>query len=172
MVSTALGLMGAKPGPLDASLRDSRNVTTSLSHYRGKPTILFYEDRATAHENDPFKHALIARGRTHNVSTAANVVAVADLQRYDFFPVRGFALQAVRDVEKRNRIPVLVDWNGVLTAPPWNLPRGTSSVVVLDPQGNAVYVHSGKLAQPDIEAAFASLTRLLNVDLSQGAETR
>lgn len=156
-------------GPLDATLRDSQNAPTRLARFRGKPTVVFYEDRTTQHQNDLFKRELWERGRALHLTQTTNVVAVADLRRYDFFPVRLVALQHIRDVEKHHNIPVLVDWNGALNAAPWNLPRQASSVVVLDEGGRPVYVHSGPLGQAEAEAAFQTLAKLLKVELPGSA---
>jgi hypothetical protein len=166
LVMTLLGLppLGA---PVEASLHDSHNEPIQLSRYRGKPTVLIYEDRQSKDQNHAFKHELWLRGKALQLLGSTHVVAVVDLRPYDFFFVRGLALRRLREVEQEHAIPVLADWKGELSAPPWGLPRSTSSVVVLDDAGRALYVHSGTLASEDMEHVFLLLGRLLGVNEAQ-----
>ncbi|WP_422652959.1 TIGR01777 family oxidoreductase [Archangium sp.] len=62
---------------------------------------------------------------------AARVVAVTNLESFDFFPARGIALSHVRGEEKKRGIPILVDLKGTLGNAPWKLPRKTSSFQTL-----------------------------------------
>jgi hypothetical protein len=148
-------------GPLDATLRGSSGKEVALSSWRGKPVILFYEDRRSTTLNSAFKEALFARGREQGLLEAAWVVAVANLEAYDFFPARGIALSYVRDEEKKWGIPILVDLKGTLGAAPWNLPKKTSSVLLLDDTGAVVFRYSGRMKEEDMEAFFQALGGLL-----------
>jgi hypothetical protein len=156
-------------GPMDATLRGSNGKEVALSRWRGKPVILFYEDRHSTTLNSPFKEALFARGREQGLLNGAWVVAVANLEAYDFFPARGIALSHVRDEEKKWGIPILVDLKGTLGATPWNLPKKTSSVLLLDGSGKVVFRSSGRMKEEDMEAFFEALGTLLGRELSPGA---
>lgn len=156
-------------GPMDATLRGSNGKEVALSRWRGKPVILFYEDRHSTTLNSPFKEALFARGREQGLLDVAWVVAVANLEAYDFFPARGIALSHVRDEEKKWGIPILVDLKGTLGATPWNLPKKTSSVVLLNESGQVVFRYSGRMKEEDMEAFFRALGALLGRDTSPGA---
>ena len=149
------------PTPLDARLKGSGGREARLSTWRGKPVVLFYEDRDSLELNTPFKDALFARGRAEGLLDAASVVAVANLQAYDFWPARGIALSFVRDAEKKAGIPILVDLDGTLARAPWALPPRTSNVVLLDAAGRPVFVHSGRLEDADAGRFFAALEGLL-----------
>ena len=173
-VSTAvLVLMGSSlvPGPLperrgwDAQLRDSSNEPVSLSRWRGRPAIVFYEDRGSTQQNATLKRELFVRARAHQLLGRAHVLGVANLHGLDFFPANQFALSAVRDAERKDSVPVLVDWNRTLSSPPWNLPPAASSVVLLDAEGNWVHSWSGPLGPRDIEEFFATLSELLDLDI-------
>nr|QKW93837.1 peroxiredoxin [Vitiosangium cumulatum] len=156
-------------GPMDATLRDSDGKEVALSRWRGKPVILFYEDRHSTTLNSPFKQALFARGEELGLLDAAWVVAVANLESFNFFPARGIALSHVRDEEKKWGIPILVDLKGTLGKAPWNLPRKTSSVLLLDGNGTIVYRYSGRMEDEDMETFFHTLGALLGRDLPAGA---
>ena len=148
-------------GPLDATLSASDGKEVALSRWRGKPVILFYEDRHSTTLNSPFKEALFARGKALGLLEAAWVVAVANLESFNFFPARGIALSHVRAEERRWGIPILVDLKGTLGTAPWSLPRKTSSVLLLDSAGAVVYRYSGRMSQQEQEAFFQVLGQLL-----------
>ena len=149
----------------DAQLRDSSDAPVSLSRWRGRPTVLFYEDRGSTEQNVALKRELFARARHHRLIGRAHVLGVANLHGLDFFPASLFALSAVRDAERKDGVPVLVDWNRTLSSPPWSLPPGASSVVLLDAEGARVHAWSGPLGPRDIDDFFAELSLLLNVDI-------
>jgi hypothetical protein len=150
---------------MDATLRGLDGKEVALSRWRGKPVILFYEDRHSTTLNSSFKEALIARGQAQGLLEAAWVVAVANLEAFDFFPARGIAISRVRDEEKKWGIPILVDLKGTLGAAPWNLPKKTSSVLLLDGTGTVVYRYSGRMKQEDMETFFQTLGMLLGQEL-------
>jgi hypothetical protein len=154
-------------GPLDATLRGSDGKEVTLSRWRGKPVILIYEDRHSTTLNSPLKEALFERGEAQGLLEAAWVVAVANLESYDFFPARGIALSHVRDEEKKWGIPILVDLKGTLGAPPWNLPTKTSSVLLMDGSGTVVYRYSGRMKPEEMETFFRTLGTLVGRDIPQ-----
>jgi hypothetical protein len=157
----------------DARLRRSDGQPVQLSRWRGRPVILFYEDRHSVQLNQPLKDALIARGRASGALHAAALVAVANLESFNFFPARGIALSFVRDAEKKAGVPILVDLEGALGEAPWALPDRTSSVLLLDRQGAEVFRASGALSAGDTERFFAVLGALVGRDLrAEAAATR
>ncbi|MCP3103706.1 peroxiredoxin family protein [Myxococcus sp. K15C18031901] len=157
-------------GPMDATLRTSTGDEVRLSRWRGKPVILFYEDKDSTTLNAGLKEDLFARGKERNLLGSAFVVAVANLQKFDFFPARQIALSYVRDEEKKVGVPILVDLKGTLGEPPWELPTKTSNVLLLDAGGAVVYRHSGRMKPEEQTAFFAALSQLVGVDLRTPVE--
>lgn len=151
--------------PLDATLRNASGEKAPLSTWRGKPVILFYEDKDSTALNLAFKDQLFALGKQKGLLDAVSVVAVAHLKPFNFFPARQIALSYVRDEEKKVGVPILVDLDGTLGGPPWNLPTKTSTVMVLDASGAVVYRYSGRLAEPDKRAFFSALSQVIGMDL-------
>src|SRR5688572_30517077 len=115
--------------PLDAMLHSSDGAQAALSKWRGKPVILFYEDKDSTKLNLVLKEELFERGRQHGLLEAAFVVAVANLEKFNFFPAKQIALSYVKDEEKKVGVPILVDLEGTLGGPPWALPKKTSTVM-------------------------------------------
>jgi hypothetical protein len=168
-------LLAASPSPadepqvgrMDATLRGANGKEVAISRWRGKPVILFYEDRHSTTLNSPLKEALFSKGQELGLLEAAFVVAVANLESFDFFPARGIALSYVRDEEKKWGIPILVDLKGTLGAAPWNLPTKTSSVLLLDGNGTLVYRYSGRMKDEDQRAFFQTLGVLLGREIPE-----
>lgn len=162
LASGAAGAAGPERGrPLEATLRTSAGQERSLSAWRGKPVIVFYEDKGALEVNQAFKDALFARARARGLLGAAHVVAVANLRAFDFFPARPIALAFVRDAERKAGIPILVDLRGTLSRAPWHLPARASNVVLLDAQGAVVWAHSGRLEAGEQADFFRQLERLV-----------
>ncbi len=157
-------------GPMDATLRRSDGEQVSLSRWRGKPVILFYEDRKSTALNVRLKDELFARGQARGLLETAHVVAVANLEAYNFFPARGFALSAVAEQEKKLGVPILVDLEGTLGASPWGLPKKTSNVLLLNAEGALIFKHSGRMKEEEMEAFFVTLGQLVGVDLAAGTQ--
>jgi hypothetical protein len=172
MVALAAGgAYGAAPqgGPVDATLRTSKGEQIQLSKWRGKPVILFYEDKDSTTLNLSLKEELFARGKERGLLESAFVVAVANLKSFDFFPAREIALSFVRDEEKKAGVPILVDLKGTMGAAPWGLPMKTSNVLLLDATGALVFRHSGKMKPEEQAAFFVTLSQLVGVDLNTPA---
>ncbi len=157
----ALLAMAELRTPLDAEVASSSGEKVQLATRWGRPTVLFYEDRFSTKLNQPLKDSLFKRGVELGLLDQVSVVAVANLEGLDWFPARGFALAAVREAEKEARIPVYVDWSGVLARPPWSLPAKNASVVVLDAEGQVRWQASGALEAAQREEVFAELLRQL-----------
>lgn len=151
---------------VDATLSDSSGKDIQISAFRGKPTLLFYEDRTSRELNRKVKDELWKRGREAGMVEAANVIGIANLEAYDFWPARGFARSAVRDVEKKVGVKVLIDWKGTLTTTPWNLPQKSSTIVLLDKEGAVRYSYSGAMSDKDMTELFEKLAALLDLPAS------
>jgi hypothetical protein len=157
----SLVLTCALAGPLAVQLERTDGSTVDLTSYRGKPAVLFYEDRASTSLNQSVKDAVWARARRDGLEAAANVIAVANIQAYAWFPARNFAITFIRQMEKRIGIPILLDIHGALTSAPWNLPGDTGSVLLLDANGIIVSQQSGKLTPADTERLLAALETIV-----------
>ncbi|MDY7232806.1 hypothetical protein [Hyalangium rubrum] len=166
LATGSVSAQGLGASPLDATLHSSKGDEAPLSKWRGKPVILFYEDKDSTTLNLPLKEELFERGKARGLLEAAWVVAVANLKPFNFFPARQIALSYVRDEEKKAGVPILVDLEGTLGGAPWSLPTKTSTVMLLDASGAIVYRYSGKLGEADRQAFFQALSGLIGVDLA------
>jgi hypothetical protein len=146
---------------LDAIVENSSGSTTKLSTLWKKPTVLFYEDRDSTSVNQHVKDTLYEFGRAKGMLEQVSVVAVANVAAFDWFPARNFVLAAVRDIEHKVHVPVYLDFKGALSTTPWNLSTRSSTVMVVDTAGRAVWKAQGKLGQDKVDEMFAELDRLV-----------
>lgn len=161
VVSTAVAAFSAHAeGPLEATVETSSGKHQRLGALWGKPTVLFYEDRASTALNQHVKDALFRAGREKGLLDAVGVVAVANVAAYDWFPARGFVLDAVREVERQVHIPVLLDFRGAMAKAPWSLSPTSSTVLVLDARGVPALKFEGRLGERDLAALFETLEKL------------
>lgn len=152
--------------PLEATLHSSSGEQTALSKWRGKPVVLFYEDKESTTLNGTLKEELFERGKQQGLLEAAWVVAVANLKPYNFFPARQIALSYVRDEEKKAGVPILVDLEGTLGGTPWSLPTKTSTVMLMDASGAVVYRYSGRMDEAERQTFFQTLSKLIGKELA------
>jgi hypothetical protein len=156
-----LGAHAEEPGPLDAAVETSAGGQVQLKALWTKPTVLFYEDRDSTKLNQHVKDALFARGKERGLLESVNVVAVANVAKYDWFPARNFVLTAVREAEAQAHVPVYCDFKGQLAQPPWSLPSKTSTVVVLSPAGVPLLTFKGRLSEDEVTKLFTALDGLV-----------
>jgi hypothetical protein len=144
-------------GACDTRLERTDGTPAPLVAAPDKPAAIFYEDRGSTGTNQALKDAIYQRGRAEGLLEAASIVAVANIQAYDFFPAKDFALAFIRAAEQRAGVPILIDAAGTMSRAPWNLPATGSTVVLLDRDCREVSRHTGAL---DAAARDALLERL------------
>ena len=90
-----------------------------------------------------------------------DVVAVANVAAYNWFPARNFVLAAVRDIEREVKIPIYLDFTGALGVAPWKLPTHSSTVLVMSPAGEPLMLKKGRLSDTEVTEIFTLLERLI-----------
>ena len=148
--------------PLDATVSTTSGSDVKLASLRGKPTVVFYEDRDSTELNQSLKDELFKRGREEHLLKEVSVVAIANVKGFNWFPARNFVISAVKDTEKKAGVPVYLDWSGALWNAPWKLPSKTASVVVLKSDGRLLLQFTGKLKPEERTAVFEALKGELN----------
>src|SRR5581483_1601020 len=155
----ALPPIGTHAPDLELSPVDGDPV--DLASSLGRPTLIFYESRASRSQNWPFKKKLkdlVAATSRYREQVA--LFPIADVEGYDFWPVRGFAAGAVRAEAKRIGWPIYCDWNGDLRKA-LDVKPEMSSVILLDRTGKVIFAAEGPLAEKEQER----ILQLLKVEL-------
>jgi hypothetical protein len=157
---TVLSAAPAGSALFDASVSTSSGETVQLSQFWGRPTVVFYEDRKSMEDNRLLKQQLEHLLAQNALLRRTRVLAVANLQEYNWFPARQFALAGVKSAEVKNRIALYIDLEGSLTRAPIQLPRAGASVLLVDEQGTIVFRHLGPLGDKQRGQMFSLLEQL------------
>jgi len=139
-----------------AQVVDSDDRRFDLGSTRGRPVLVVYEDKESAHVNDAFKEELARLARDGRYKSSVSLVPVADVRRYDYWPVRGFVKDAIRDESKKQGTSIYCDWNGDFSRK-MSLQTGTSSVVLFGRSGRVLFAKAGQLTAGEIREVVALL---------------
>lgn len=135
---------------------DADGRALDLRAVRGKPALVLYEDKDSAAMNAAFKADLarLAKGDRYRNSIA--LVPVADVQGYDYWPVRGFVKSAIRDESRKIGATIYCDWDGSFQRAA-RFRRGTSSVMLVGADGRVRFASEGPLSKDARERVIGML---------------
>lgn len=146
------------PGALRpaTSVVDADDRRLDLRAVNGKPMLILYEDKDSSKLNGALKDDLAKLARGGQYKEAVALVPVADLQGYDYWPVRGFVKDAIRSESKKVGATIYCDWDGSFQRAS-GLRRGTSSVVVIGRDARVRLAIEGKLTPEQREQVIGLL---------------
>ena len=156
----ALPALGS-PEP-ELRLRPVDGDALMLASSLGRPTLIFYESKDSRAQNWPFKKRLKDLVReTSSYRERVALFPIVDLEGYDFWPVHGFAADAVRAEAKRIGWPIYCDWTGDLRRA-LDVRSDMSTVILIDRTGKVVFAAEGPLPDDEQER----LLELLRIELA------
>ena len=139
-----------------AQVPDADDRVLDLRAINGKPTLILYEDKDSAKVNAEFKSELARLAKGDRYKNAVALVPVADLQSFDYWPVKGFVRDAIRSESKKAGATIYCDWDGAFQRA-GGFRRGTSSVVLIGSDGRVRFSGEGQLSKEDRERVIALL---------------
>jgi hypothetical protein len=139
-----------------ARVRDANDRTFSLQSVQGKPTLVLYEDKDSAKVNVALKDDLSRLARGDKYRSAVVLVPVADVERFDFWPARGFVKDAIRDESKKIGATIYCDWDGSFRRAV-KLARNTSSVLLFGRDGRVLFAWEGQVPKEERERLLSML---------------
>lgn len=165
-----LGLLGSQPSahalptvggtaPETAKVEDVDSRVLQMKDLRGKPVLLVYEDKDSAHVNDELKKELAKLSASDQKLGSLRVVAVADVSAYDFFPAKGAVKDAIRKEQEKAKTTIYLDWSAAFRDD-LALDKGTSNVVLLDAKGKIVVAFKGALDRDARQRLFDAMRAL------------
>lgn len=154
-----LACIGAVAGPASALLPvgalrpaaktvDADGRALDLRAILAKPTLVLYEDKDSSKMNAAFKDELSKLARGDRYRDAVALVPVADVQGYDYWPVRGFVKDAIRGESKKIGATIYCDWDGSFQRAA-DFRRGTSSVMLIGKNRRVLFSSEGPLSKAD-----------------------
>jgi hypothetical protein len=137
-------------------VHDADDHALDLRAINGKPILVLYEDKDSAKVNEAFKADLSRLAKGDRYRSAVALIPVADVQSFDFWPVRGFVKDAIRSESKKQGATIYCDWDGNLQRAA-GFKRGTSSVMLIGRDARVLFAHEGALPTEDRERLIALL---------------
>ncbi|WP_234023371.1 YtfJ family protein [Sorangium cellulosum] len=128
----------------NARVEDADGRELQLKALRGKPVLIVYEDKDSAMQNKPLKDALGKLAKGGNYRRAIALAAIADVSSYDFWPVKGFVKDAIREESRKFGTTIYCDWDGTFRST-YRLRRGVSNVILVDKDGRVLFAAEGAL---------------------------
>lgn len=144
-VTSALALPAVGEMGKNVDLEDADGKVIKLEALVGKPILLVYEDKESTKMNQPFKDELskLAKGDKYRDKVA--LAAVADLTAYNYWPVKGFVKDSIREESKKLGTTIFCDWTGHVQVS-YAFRKKTSSIVLLNKQGRVIFASEGKMS--------------------------
>jgi hypothetical protein len=139
--TSALALPRVGSARPDVRLVDAWDRGFALASLRGTPVLVVYEDKESGAQNDALKKEL-ARAGVRGVT----VVAIADVDGYDYWPARGFVKDAIKEQSQKLGAPIYCDWDGKARSS-LGMTRGTSNVVLYAKSGAVAFAHAGPMPE-------------------------
>ncbi|MFO0663947.1 MAG: YtfJ family protein [Polyangiaceae bacterium] len=157
-VSVDLALALPKPGERVPSLtiEDAWERRVDIDRLGRKPLLLVYEDEKSAKQNTAFKEELSRMAKGDRYKQKVVLLAVADLDGYDYWPVRGFVRDAIKSESRKQNLPIFCDWQGRMREK-LGLVRGQSNIVLYDKNGELLFSHAGELSSEQRKAVLGQL---------------
>jgi hypothetical protein len=149
-----------------ARVIDANDRTLDLGGIRNKPMLVVYEDKDSAAMNTALKEQLALLARGDRYRTAVALVPVADVEGYDYWPVRGFVKSSIRGESKKIGATIYCDWDGSFRRA-MGLRRGTSNIVLFGRDARVLFASEGPLGKTDRDRLVALLRS--QVDLTPGS---
>lgn len=164
--SAGVPISGALPGVqplLDARLVDLGDRPISLRALAGngagggRVVVLLHQDRHSSDQNASFKEALgLLAGRYPD---RLQVVALADVGGYDFWPAKGYVKDALRPLSTEGGVTVLCDWKGAVRKAYGLTPKQSAVFVLLG--GELRHLTRGALSPRAVDSLIGSIEQIV-----------
>lgn len=157
--ASALPNVGS-PAP-SGKVVDADGNPLDIGQIKGRPVLIVYEDQEATKQNLELKRELSALAKGDAYRDAIALVAVADVQGYDYWPARGFVKSAIRKESKKLGTTIYCDWKGALRQSA-GFHKGQSTVILLSADSKVLFAHEGSMPA-------ATRTRLIELISAQVA---
>ena len=120
--------------------------------------LLIYEDRKAGGQNRHVDPLLIKLRRPVN-ATKVELLPIADVESYDFWPAHSIVTKHIRGLIAREKLPIYCDWHGAIRRA-LGVEPGHSLLVLLDSEGRVRFAGSGPIPAAEEASLAARLTEL------------
>ncbi len=160
-ISGVVGGAGAVPAvgnaaPADARVEDVDGRSLTVASLAGRPAVVVYEDKDSRAANAARKAELTRIRKEEPALARVQVVAVADVSAYDFWPAKSAARDAIREEQKKAGFTIWLDWTARFRDK-LDLTKGASNVVLLDRKGRVAFAAAGPLGTTSRQVLHAAM---------------
>jgi hypothetical protein len=165
-VRAAVLILALLPGAIAAA--DDAFPTFQLKDLDGKPRqlggaghamVVCWEDEKSSKKKQD-AHGVVGRYSDNpDNKPIFELVVVADLERWDFWPARGHAVASIKKTQTKESTPVWIDWKGALRKA-MKLKKEESAFFVVGNDGKIKWSAQGTLdaaQRAQLDAAIAAL---------------
>jgi len=153
---SALALPAVGDEAPNGKVEDAEGKQLEIKTLKGKPILIVYEDRDASTQNDVLKKELGVLAKGDKYKSKIALAAVADLSGFDFWPVKGFVKDAIREESKKAGTTIYCDWNASFRKA-YKLTKGKSSVLLVGKDGKVLFAGEGALSAADRKKLLALL---------------
>lgn len=129
----------------NASVEDADGRALEMKSLRGKPILIMYEDKDSSAQNQALKDELSKLAKGDRYKSAIALAAVADVSAYNFWPVKGFVKDAIREESQKFGTTIYCDWDASFRKK-YRMREGVSSVVLVGRDGLVLFAADGALS--------------------------
>lgn len=145
-----LFLLAINTTPLAAQVSDTSGTVHTLPE-RNHPLLLIYEDQEGGKQNEKAKQVLGAFNRKDENRKHLTVQPVADLEKWNWWPARKYALADIQKIAAKKQSTIYIDWTGAMRRA-WGLEKGKSNMVLFDGSGKVLFASVGPIDDVRLEA--------------------
>jgi hypothetical protein len=137
----AFAISVGQPAPL-VIFEETNGKKVTLPQSR--VTLIFYEDKDAGPQNQRTRDVVGPITDKAENKPLLNFMAVADLEKWNWFPAKNYALKEMSKIEKKEDCTLYADWRGIVRRS-WKLTKAKSGIILLDAQGVVRFFGEGPL---------------------------
>ena len=141
LASPAFAIDVGQPAPL-VIFEETNGKKVTLPQSR--VTLIFYEDKDAGPQNQRTRDVVGPITDKAENKPLLNFMAVADLEKWNWFPAHNYAVKEMHKIEKKEDCTLYADWRGIVRKS-WKLQKGKSGIILLDSQGVVKFFGEGPL---------------------------
>jgi hypothetical protein len=126
---------------------------------QSRVTLIFYEDKDAGPQNQRTRDVVGPITDKAENKPLLNFMAVADLEKWNWFPAKNYALKEMSKIEKKEDCTLYADWHGIVRKS-WKLSKGKSGIILLDAAGVVKFFGEGPLKPAETEELVKQLAAL------------
>lgn len=123
------------------------------------PVLVMYEDKDAQKQNERARAVLGPINDRAENRARFEFVAVADVAAWNWWPAKGYVLDDLKGIARRENTTLFADWTGAVRKA-WGLTAHKSALVLADGDGKVLFAAEGTLTPAELAALVADLKAL------------